>query len=222
MVMSNENSAPNADALRPANPMVAHQEPASPKMSGFFMFLALILGIYIVGVALVSIVCIWEIYFDKLNWVAGQGITLPDDMTLRTDLRLALLAGTGAILGGCLLCFLGLFRHVVLVPEFNARFFGSYLIGPWAVFFLGLTAYVLVRAGLLAFGGVQDVSEITSANELSYLALGLLVGFAWNRVLMKLAALAEELFSSNATRPQIATRLETPPPAGSPQQKTNA
>ena len=176
-----------------------------PKMSFLVGFGAFLLGIYNLAVACIAVAVISEVYFDDLATIANLELPLPRDPSLLMDLKVALLTGFGASLGACLLGFLGLFQHAVLAPEFNARFFGSYVIGPWAAIFLGLSSYVLVRAGLLAFGGIDDVTRLSSTNRLSYLALGILVGFAWNRVLSKLSDIAAQMFSSGSQRPAIGT-----------------
>jgi hypothetical protein len=175
-------------------------------LGGGTALLCLLLGFYLVVVATVALVGIYDIRANDFALAKSLKFTVPTAPETLADVRIALLTMLGASLGACLLSFLGLFQHAVLTANFNHRFFGSYLVGPIAVVFLGLAVFILARAGLFVFGNVGDTTKITPNNELSFLGLGILVGFSWNHVLTRIAELGAQIFAS--TKQPISTTVD--------------
>lgn len=179
----------------PALSVIAeYTSPRPEKMAIWVSFVAFLLGVYLLAVSAMAILSIFEVLTGQFNLVH-----LDPAVSVEQDIRIALMAGLGASLGSCFLCFQGLFRYAVHAPVFHPRMIGSYIIGPLAVVGLGIGAFVLIRAGMFVFGGVAVVQNLTPANEISFVALGILVGFAWHHVLAKLEQLSTEMFASRVT-----------------------
>jgi hypothetical protein len=168
------------------------------------------LGLWLTVVAAVALVGIYDIRANDFALAKAMGFRVPTDAETLSDVRIALQTMLGASLGACLLSFLGLFQYAVTSATFVPRFLGSYLIGPVAVVFLGLAVFILARAGLFVFGNVSDTTKITTSNELSFLGLGILIGFSWNHVLAKIAEIGAQVFASTK---QISTRTPGATPA---------
>jgi hypothetical protein len=156
-------------------------------------------------VSAISVLGIFEILTGQLNLVH-----LDAAIAVEQDVRIAMMAGLGASLGTCFLCFQGLFSYAVQSPNFHPRMIGSYIIGPLAVAGLGVGAFVLIRAGMFVFGGVAIVQNLTPANEISFVALGILVGFAWRHVLSKMEQLSSEMFSARGIPMDVGVKSGAP------------
>jgi len=107
-------------------------------------------------------------------------------------------AACGAVLGAIMLCFRGLHKHAVVQGTFRSSFSGSYLLGPWAAGLIGIAMYAMLRGGLLAFGGEQAAPDAGGAH--AYLALGIMTGFSWERMLARIDDGARQMFGSRRLR----------------------
>lgn len=108
-------------------------------------------------------------------------------------------AACGAILGAIISCLRGLHLHAVVLGNFRRCYSGSYLIGPWAAALLGITSYAMVRGGLLMFGDGQP-GDSDERSCYAYLALGILTGFSWERMLARVDDAARQIFGSRGSR----------------------
>lgn len=105
----------------------------------------------------------------------------------------------GAVLGAVILCLQGLHKHAVVLRNFRGRFGGSYLLGPWASGLLGVATYAMLRGGLLVFGtdsGASGGAAIDNGSSYAFLAIGIMTGFAWERMLARIDDAARQLFGS--------------------------
>lgn len=163
------------------------------RMPVWLSFVSVLIGIYLLFLSCASV--------GALSWLSFTGSS---ELGLQSanlrEARAGLLTGAGAALGGSLLGFVGLFRHAVLNADFNPRYIGSYLIGPLALVFLGIVAFVLVRAGLWAFGGAETIPSEELPNRLAFAALGILVGFSWRRLVGRLADISAHVLSSEPNK----------------------
>ncbi len=110
----------------------------------------------------------------------------------------------GSVIGAVIISLKGLHVHGVVHQEFKNSYSGSYVIGPWAAGLLAIAVYGLMRGGLLIFGGASEIENPTQATEFSYLGLGFLIGFAWDKVLVKLNTLAVQIFGDESNKPVAA------------------
>jgi hypothetical protein len=105
----------------------------------------------------------------------------------------------GAVLGAIILSFRGLHKYAVVLREFHVAYSGSYLLGPWAAGLLGVTTYAMLRGGLLVFAGGEQ-SALSDSSVYAYLALGIVTGFSWERMLARIDDLAKQIFGSRLGR----------------------
>jgi hypothetical protein len=158
----------------------------------------LVAGLTAVGVLLDA----WTKQFGLLRFFFRSLDTTAVDLRLLQTMTY-LTAGT--VLGAVVISFRGLHDHGVIRGDFRPSFAGSYLLGPWASAFLGIAMYGLIRGGLFLFSGTANGGEGAEATDFTYLGLGFLIGFAWNRVLAKLDSLAAEMFRAGSdARPAAA------------------
>lgn len=198
--------APAATVVAP-DPAVASAPTLAPtlvlpaRLSPRDARIALGLGVYLVLCGLVALYAMGDLW-------AGR-FTLPRLLFPGIDLKAHDLAAIqsfgytalGAVIGAAILSLYGLHQHAAMKADFRSSYLGSYVVGPWASAFLGVAAYALVRGGLLVFGGSGEVDGATPSTQLAYLALGILTGFAFDRVLAKMNDLAEQVFARAAPRP---------------------
>jgi hypothetical protein len=100
----------------------------------------------------------------------------------------------GAVLGALILCFRNMYKYAVVLNSFRIRFSGSYLIGPWAAALIGIAAYAMVRGGLLVIGA--DAGEAEGPSSYAFLSIGIITGFAWDRMLVRIDNTARQIFGS--------------------------
>lgn len=160
--------------------------------------IAAALGVYLLicsGLTLQLLAHVWSGSLDLLQ-VLFFGLAL--DESHLSALQPFSYAACGAVLGAIILSFRGLHKHAVVQRSFRSSYSGSYLIGPWAAGLLGVTTYVMLRGGLLVFGGEQGTADETAAH--AYLALGILTGFSWERMLARIDDAARQLFGRRVPR----------------------
>lgn len=158
--------------------------------------IAFVLGLYLLGLAGAIGVALYDIWFNNLSSFRSLGFSPPPEPEHLLNVRVLLMTGLGASLGACLMNLLGLYKHAVVRRDFAMRYVGSHILGPLAVAILGFAVFVLVRAGLLAFGNVNTLDRLSSANEISFVALGVLTGYSWDYVLLKIQRITKEVFAS--------------------------
>jgi hypothetical protein len=133
---------------------------------------------------------IWSGSLVKLAWIL-PGINLSDGH-LQAVQCFSQTAG-GAVLGAIILCFRMLHKHAVVLKDFDARYAGSYMIGPWAAGLLGITVFTMLKSGQTFLG---DFGAQESLSCYFYLLLGIVTGFSWERVLARIDGAAKQIFGS--------------------------
>jgi hypothetical protein len=172
------------------------------------------LGVYLLlcgAAAIYLLLDLWTLRFSVLRLLA-EGYEIADAQVL--GVKTGAYTVVGSIIGAVLRSLQGLHQHGAVHRTFQTSYAGSYLLGPWAAALLGLAAYALVRGGLFVFGGLGQVEEPTEATYLAYLGLGVLTGYAWNKVLVKVGDIAEQLFGSS--------KPPAPPQPGGPRDEPEA
>jgi len=101
---------------------------------------------------------------------------------------------SGGGLGAILHCLVGLHIHAAIIGDFSSRYIGSYIIGPFGAAFLALAMFCIIQGGLLTLAGdISAPREILGAT-LFYIAIGVLCGFAYDTVVLRLDAVAKQMF----------------------------
>jgi hypothetical protein len=162
------------------------------------------LGIYLIVVAFLSgllLIDVWSTRFAFFKLLLGVGQLTASQARVVTPLTYTVV---GAVFGAVILSFQGLHLYAAVKRTFATSYGGSYLIGPWVSALIGLAAYALVKGGLLVFSSGEASSNPTSSSNWAFLALGILTGFSWLKVLQKLQSLSDQFFA--VARPREQTR----------------
>jgi hypothetical protein len=158
--------------------------------------IATLLGLYLLlcsALTLYAMVSVWSGSLDLLHWLfPGVHLDGAELYAIQTFTYTAF----GAVLGAIILCFRNLHQYAVVLRGFSPAHAGSYLIGPWAAGLLGVTVYAMLRGGLLVFGAEQSDGGETSCY--AFLALGIMTGFSWERMLARIDDAARQVFGSRS------------------------
>ena len=160
------------------------------KTKSFFSH-PLLLGLYNLSCALIG----GLLFFDTAAHNYSLWIFFSAN-TESTSLTIAPLMYTisGSLIGASILCLKGLHRYAVLEKKFNAVYFGSYVLGPWAASVVGIVVFCSVKVGLFVFGNKASITDDSQQTDFTYFLIGFLSGFSWEKALEKLNRLANELF----------------------------
>lgn len=102
----------------------------------------------------------------------------------------------GAALGSILHSLYALFLHGLVLSDFQPRFYGSYILGPFAAALLGVGLFVIFQGGLLVISeGTPTGSGLVRAT-MFYAGLGVLTGFAYDAVLVRIDGVARQIFGA--------------------------
>jgi hypothetical protein len=178
--------------------------PREPKP--FDGWIQLVLAVYLVVCGFLGLALMLDTWSEKLRLLSWL-ITPAEFGQQKAFVKTFLYTIEGSLIGAVIVSLKGLHEYGAVKGVFRMSFAGSYLVGPWASILLGAVVYALIRGGLLVFGGVTDIENASEATQFGYLGFGALIGFAWNKVLVKLNAVAEQIFSS-ATTPKAAETRE--------------
>jgi hypothetical protein len=169
------------------------------------------LGVYLLlcgMAALYFVIDTWSNQFSVFQYIFPR--TEIED--LDTGLLKTLLCTiAGSVIGAVIISFQGLHEHGAVRGTFEASYIGSYLIGPWAAALLGVAVYGLIRSGLFILGGVSEIDSPNEATQFGYLGIGTLIGFAWNKVLLKLSGVADEILGTRGGSSPQPTPLSSHP-----------
>ena len=113
--------------------------------------------------------------------------------------RFLALTALGSGFGAVIQNLLGLHVHYAVAEDFQPRFSGSYVLGPFAAAGLGFTIFVILQSGLFALGGDVAKPGETLRASLFYVAVGILTGLAWDTIILRLDAIARQLFAGEGS-----------------------
>jgi hypothetical protein len=111
-------------------------------------------------------------------------------------LRFLALTANGAVIGATIHCLFGLHMHVAVLADFNPRFSASYVLGPLVAAMLGMVMFLLLHTGLFALGTDPISASNVLRASLFYSAVGALTGLAWDSVILRLDAVAGQIFGA--------------------------
>ena len=145
-------------------------------------------------VALTALVSIWPATPADLSLNATRSITLPftlldTKVTLGPEVLLVTTMILAGMVGACIFSFYAISLHLGYYKDFDDAWLAWYLLRPLMGAGLALIAYVLIRGGVLSVG-----SDLKNVNFLGVSGISFLVGLFAEQFLLKLHALADELF----------------------------
>ncbi len=138
--------------------------------------------------------------FLGLLWYHAETVQDVAPAWLRATLPPLLTSMVGGLLGNVLYNIRVMYVHYVKRCDYDTRWVGKYLSGPWEAAALALVVYALLRGGVATLSGVSLVSEgsngtaIQDTAMLAALGLGALIGFSIRDVIGWLQRLSETLF----------------------------
>ncbi|MGH6943050.1 MAG: hypothetical protein ACREH6_02365 [Geminicoccaceae bacterium] len=163
---------------------------------------AIAVGLYLLlcsGLTLYLLGDVWTKSFLWFGWLFPAFVPGAEESQLLALQTFAYATG-GAVLGAVILSFRGLHKYAVVLRTFHVAYSGSYLLGPWASGLLGITTYAMLRGGLLVFAGGEQ-GALSETSVYAYLALGIVTGFSWERMLARIDDLAKQIFGSRKLVP---------------------
>ncbi len=174
------------------------------------------IGYYILWLiaALAALVWLWQSGQRVEAWVTPEWLK-PLVLPLLTTIL-------GGAIGNVLYSIRVLFIHYVKKCDYDPRWAGKYVSGPFEAAVLSLVVYALLRGGVASMTGVSLTADVESETQmatviLAALGLGALVGFSIRDVVGWLQNLSATIFRHDET-PSL------PPewPEGHEHQGTNA
>jgi hypothetical protein len=198
--------------------VVAEEAPAATPQPRIRPWGPLLLAVYnlIAGAAIV--VAIGAILTRWIIPVLPAGDPAAAANQAEAAVRFLALTALGSGFGAVIHNLLGLHVHYAVVGDFQPRFSGSYVLGPFGAAGLGFTLFVILQSGLFALGGDVAKPEDALRASLFYVAIGILTGLAWDTIILRLDAIARQLFGgegSSLARNAV-DRARRPPPASEP------
>lgn len=179
------------------------------------MAAALFCAVYQLVIGLLAAwVVIDQIFGARLLTTAIAGETLAESTQGGPGLLASMIVCVaGSMIGGVMN---GLFYLQYYAAErglFEYRFIGSYLLAPFAIGLIGLTAFALVTGGIIVFATAPSESNavFTDVNLMAYVALGIISGIAWQNIMARVQDAAENIFGRKrraVSRGQTAKREE--------------
>lgn len=161
----------------------------------------LYLALYLMSCGLFATYLFFDTLTNNFNFL---GSIFPDIVLKLENSTLVTISFmfTGSLYGAIILSLKGLHKYAAMKRKFETSYIGSYIIGPWAAAFFGIVMYGIIRGGLFIFGGIGSIDTISEATEFGYFGIGFIVGFAWDKTLDKLDALANEILGQMKTPKQ--------------------
>jgi hypothetical protein len=172
--------------------------------------LVLFLGVYLLGCGAASayiVIDSWSGSFLVWEWLFPA---LDPQNLDQGFLKTFSYTVAGSIIGAVMISFKGLHEYGAVQGSFVLRYTPSYLVGPWIASLMGIAVYGLVRGGVFIFAGAGEIESPNEATQLGYLGLGVVVGFAWDKVLTKLESAADQVLGMEGAKFPETERSRSP------------
>lgn len=150
-------------------------------------YLALIIGLFWL------LVDVWSGNFKAMQALGVGGSQLQQPLLKTINYTVV-----GAMFGNVLFQIRSLFTFYLDNDgnDYDERWLGKYLIGPFESAALSLVVLALIRGGVALFGG-QSGPITTSTNNFAVFGVGSLIGFGMRDALIWLRTMAGTMFNSN-------------------------
>jgi hypothetical protein len=130
----------------------------------------------------------------------------------------------GALIGNVLYSIRQLHRHYLKDQDYDPRWVGKYVTGPWEAAALAVLVYSLIRGESALFSGAPAESGSTAMNgsgtskvlrvdDFGLFGLGGLIGFGMRDVVGWLAGVAAHMFPNNSAHPDERSKQKPPQPS---------
>lgn len=153
-------------------------------------YLALIIGLFWL------LVDVWSGNFKAMQALGVSGSQLQQPLLKTINYTVV-----GAMFGNVLFQIRSLFTFYLENDgkDYDERWLGKYLIGPFESAALALVVLALIRGGVALFGG-QSGPITTSTNNFAVFGVGSLIGFGMRDALIWLRTMASTMFNANGEK----------------------
>jgi hypothetical protein len=131
----------------------------------------------------------WSSNFVLVQAIGVRGEILEDEL-----LRTILFTIVGGIMGNVLYLVRQLYNHYAKIRDYDPRWFGKYITGPWEGAGMAMVVLALIRGGVAVFGGSTD-SDVTAVSNFAAFGTAALVGFGMRQVVGWLEGLVRTMFT---------------------------
>jgi hypothetical protein len=130
----------------------------------------------------------WSSNFVLVQAIGVSGKTLEDPL-----LRTILFIIVGGIMGNVLYLVRQLYNHYAKLKDYDPRWFGKYITGPWEGAGMAMVVLALIRGGVAVFGGSTG-TDVTAVSNFAAFGTAALVGFGMRQVVGWLEGLVRTMF----------------------------
>ncbi len=121
-------------------------------------------------------------------------------------LRVPLMCGAIAYVGGALYCFRAIYLNKCVYKRWDSDWHVWYLVRPITSTIAGAVSYLFLKAGLL----VLESSSNTDASEIGFFALAFIAGFNVDKFVAKIEEVAKAVWGIDKSRSSQARAGERP------------
>lgn len=130
----------------------------------------------------------WSSNFVLVQAIGVRGDALEDEL-----LRTILFTIVGGIMGNVLYLVRQLYNHYAKLKDYDPRWFGKYITGPWEGAGMAMVVLALIRGGVAVFGGSTG-TDVTAVSNFAAFGTAALVGFGMRQVVGWLEGLVRTMF----------------------------
>ena len=154
-------------------------------------YLALIVGLFWL------LVDVWSGNLNSMRFLGVGGAQLEEPLLKTINFTVI-----GAMFGNVLFQIRSLFSFYLEDEgkNYDERWLGKYIIGPFESAALALVVLALIRGGVTLFGG-ESGPAATSTNNFAAFGIGSLIGFGMRDAVTWLRTVASTMFNSNGHTP---------------------
>ena len=138
----------------------------------------------------------WSSNFALMRLMGVSGQALEDPL-----LRTIGFTIVGGLMGSLLYQIRVLFHFYAREKEYDPRWLGKYITGPWEGAGMAMVVLALIRGGVAVFGGSMG-TDVTGASNFAAFGTGALVGFGMRDVVGWLESLVKTMFTVQTPEPE--------------------
>jgi hypothetical protein len=153
----------------------------------------------------------WSSHFALMRLIGVSGKALEDPLLRSIDFTIV-----GGVIGSLLYQIRALFHHYARQKNYDPRWLGKYITGPWEGAGMAIVVLALIRGGVAVFGGSMG-TDVTGAGNFAAFGTGALVGFGMRDVVGWLESLVKVVFTIQEPK-----TVEDSPEDGEPDTQTQS
>lgn len=131
----------------------------------------------------------WSSNLTLMRWVGVRGEVLEDPLLRTIGFTLV-----GGVIGNVLYLIRQLYYHYAKKRDYDPRWLGKYITGPWEGAGMALVVLALIRGGIAVFGGSMEAEGDPVSNFCAF-GTAALVGFGLRDVVRWIDDLVKTMFT---------------------------